>query len=54
MQKENYLWQNEEISFSYKRNLKGETTQVKTLDEYILMVLFVLVLKRVHFLVNET
>ena len=27
---------------------------MKALDEYILMVLFVLLLKRVHFLVNET
>ena len=33
---------------------KGVTTQMKVLDEYILMVLFVLLLKRVHFLVNET
>ena len=31
---------------------KGVTTQMKALDEYILMVLFVLLLKRVHFLVN--
>ena len=31
------------------------TTQMEALDEYILMVLvlFVLLLKRVHFLVNE-
>ena len=29
---------------------KGVTTQMKALDEYILMVLFVLLLKRVHFL----
>ena len=29
-------------------------TEIKALDEYILMVLFVLLLKRVHFLVNET
>ena len=33
---------------------KGVTTQMKALDECILMVLFVLLLKRVHFLVNET
>ena len=33
---------------------KGVTTQMKALDEYILMVLFVLVLKRVHDLTNET
>ena len=33
---------------------KGMTTQMKALDEYILMVLFVLLLKRVHFLTNET
>ena len=33
---------------------KGVTIQMKALDEYILMVLFVLFLKRVHFLVNET
>ena len=33
---------------------KGVTTQMKVLDEYILMVLFVLLLKRVHFLTNET
>ena len=33
---------------------KGVTTQKKALDEYILMVLLVLLLKRVHFLVNET
>ena len=32
----------------------GVTTQMEALDEYILMVLFVLLLKRVHFLVNET
>ena len=30
---------------------KGVTAQMKALDEYILMVLFVLSLKRVHFLV---
>ena len=29
-------------------------TQMKSLDEYIPMILFVLLLKRVHFLVNET
>ena len=29
---------------------KGVTTQTKALDEYILMVLFVLLLTRVHFL----
>ena len=34
--------------------LKGVTTQMKALDEYFLMVLFVLVLKRVHFIANET
>ena len=33
---------------------KGLTTQMKALDEYILLVLFVLLLKRVYFLVNET
>ena len=33
---------------------KGVTTQMKALDEYFLMVLFVLLLKRVHFLTNET
>ena len=31
---------------------KGVTTQMKALDEYLLMVLFVLLLKRVHFLAN--
>ena len=36
------------------KNLKVVTTQMKALDEYILMVLFVLLLKTVHFLVNET
>ena len=29
---------------------KGVTTQMKALDEYILMVVFVLLLKRVHYL----
>ena len=29
---------------------KGMTIQMKTLDEYTLIVLFVLLLKRVHFL----
>ena len=33
---------------------KGVIIQMKALDEYILMVLFVLFLKRFHFLVNET
>ena len=33
---------------------KDVTTQKKALDEYILMILLVLLLKRVHFLVNET
>ena len=33
---------------------KGVTTHMKALDEYILMTLFVLLLKRVHFLTNET
>ena len=33
---------------------KGVTTQMKAVIEYILMVLFVLLLKRVHFLANET
>ena len=33
---------------------KGVTTQMKALDEYILMVLFVSVLKIVHDLTNET
>ena len=28
---------------------KGVTTQMKALDEYILMVLFVLLLERVHY-----
>ena len=42
------------ITFPCKRNPKGLTTQMKALDEYILMVLFVLLLKRVHFLVNQT
>ena len=32
---------------------KGVTTQMKALDKYILMVLFVLLLKGVHFLVKE-
>ena len=32
--------------------LQGVTTQMKALDEYILMVLFVLLLKRVHFIEN--
>ena len=32
---------------------EGVTTQIKALDEYILMVLSVLLLKRVHFLVNQ-
>ena len=31
-----------------------QNTQMKALDEYFLMVLFVLLLKRVHFLVNQT
>ena len=33
---------------------KGVTIQMKALDEFILMVLFVLVLKVVHDLTNET
>ena len=33
---------------------EGVTTQMKALDEYIVMVLFVLSLKRVYFLANET
>ena len=33
---------------------KGVTTHMKALDEYILMVLFEILLKRVHFLANET
>ena len=33
---------------------EGVTTQMEALDEYILMALFVLVLERVHFLVNKT
>ena len=33
---------------------KGVTTQMKAVIEYILMVLFVLLPKRVHFLANET
>ena len=33
---------------------KYVTTQTKALDEYILKVLFVLLLKKVHFLVGET
>ena len=32
---------------------KGVTTQMKALDEYIPLEPFVLLLKRVHFLVNE-
>ena len=33
---------------------KGVTTKMKALDEYILMVLFVLLLKRVNILGSET
>ena len=33
---------------------KGVTIQVKALDEYVLMVMFVLLLKRVHFLAGVT
>ena len=33
---------------------KGVTTQMQAIDEYILMVLFVFLLKRVHDLTNET
>ena len=33
---------------------KGVTTQMKALDEFILMVLFVLLLKIVHFITNDT
>ena len=33
---------------------KGVTIQRKALDKYILIVLFVLLLKRVQFLANET
>ena len=40
----------EESSFSCKR----VTTQMKALDEYIPIVLLILLLKRVHFLANET
>ena len=48
----------EETSFSRKRNLKYVSTQMKALNEYIqeshiLMVLFVLLLERVHFLVKR-
>ena len=43
----------EQVDF-LKSSPEGVTTQMKALDEYILMVLFVLLLKRVHFLVNET
>ena len=32
---------------------KGATMQVKALDEYIVVVLFVLLLKRVHYLANN-
>ena len=32
---------------------EGVTTQMKVLDEYILMVLFVLLLNRAHYLSNE-
>ena len=39
--------------FPCKRNRKV-TTQTKALNEYMLMVLFVLLLKRCHFLANET
>ena len=34
--------------------LQGVTTQMKALDEYILMLLFVLLLRRVHFLAGVT
>ena len=44
----------EESSFSCKRKPKDVTTQMKVLDESVQMVLFVLVLKRVHFHANET
>ena len=46
----------EEISFAKRMQTKpkGVTIQMKALDESILMVLFVLLLKRVHFLVKET
>ena len=37
-----------------KTKPKAVTTQKKALDEFILMVLFVLLLKRVYFLVSET
>ena len=45
-----------QIYITVRRNGSPEfvTTQMKALDEYILTVLFVLVLKRVHFLANET
>ena len=33
---------------------KGVTIHLKALDEYLLMVLFVIILKRVHFHANET
>ena len=33
---------------------KGVTTRRKSLDEYILVLLFMLLLKRVHFLANKT
>ena len=46
-----YYWR--EFIFLWMKP-KGVTTQMKALDEYFLMVLFVLLLKRVHFLVNET
>ena len=38
----------------YQMKPKRVTTQMKALDEYLLMALFVLLLKRVHFLTNET
>ena len=45
----------EDSSFPYKWNLiKCVTTQMKALREYVLMVLFLFLLKRVHFLTNET
>ena len=43
----------EEFPF-FQMKPKYVTTQIKALHEYILMVVFVLLLKTVHFLLNET
>ena len=42
------------LEYSCPTQSKDVTIEMKALNEYILMVLFVLLLKRVHFLVNET